>query len=56
MDAMDLERLENEARNLRRKYMHDWTVRAAVALDLAIRRIAARMLSTKPDGQAQCRS
>ena len=56
MDAMGLKRLENEARNLRREYMHDAMIRAAVALDLAIRRIAARMLSTKPDGQAQCRS
>jgi hypothetical protein len=56
MDAKDLERLENEARILRRKYMHDGMVRAAVALDLAIRRIAVRMLSTKADGRAQCRS
>jgi len=55
MGAKDLERLENEARNLRRQYMHDGMVRAAVTLDLAIRRIAARILSTKPDGQAQCR-
>jgi len=56
MDAKYLEQLENEARNLRRQYMHDGMVRAAVALDLAIRRIAVRMLSTKLDGQAPCRS
>jgi len=56
MDANYLERLENEARSLRREYMHDGLVRAAVALDLAIRRIAARMLSTRPNGHAQCRS
>jgi hypothetical protein len=56
MDANYLERLENEARSLRREYMHDGLVRAAVALDLAIRRIAARMLSTRPNGQAQCHS
>jgi|KBSMisStaDraftv2_1062788.scaffolds.fasta_scaffold372313_2 hypothetical protein len=56
MDANYLERLENEARSLRREYMHDGLVRAAVALDLAIRRVAARMLSTRPNGQAQCRS
>jgi len=56
MDANYLERLENEARSLRRECMHDGLVRAAVALDLAIRRVAARMLSTRPNGQAQCRS
>jgi len=56
MDAKYLDQLENEARNLRRQYMHDGMVRAAVALDLAIRRIAVRMLSTKLDGQAPCRS
>jgi len=56
MDAKYLDQLENEARNLRRQYMHDGMVRAAVALDLAIRRIAVRMLSTNLDGQAPCRS
>jgi len=56
MDARDLKLFEIEARRLRRQYAHDLVVRAAITLDLAIRRVAAWMFSTKSDGQSQCRS
>lgn len=37
--------MEQEARRLRARYVNDWTVRAAIAIDLAIRRVAGRLLS-----------
>ena len=55
MDARDLKLLEIEARRLRRQYAHDLVVRFAITLDLAIRRVAAWMLSTTDDRGARCR-
>ena len=43
---MNLERYEREARRLRAEYAKDLLVRAVVALDLAIRRVAHRLIST----------
>ena len=42
---MDLQRYESEARRLRADYAKDLTVRAVVALDLAIRRAAHGVLA-----------
>ncbi len=46
MDRLtEIRHYEREARRLRAEYAKDLTVRAVIALDLAIRRLAHRILS-----------
>jgi len=43
--ALNLQTLQREAQRLRAEYAQDLLVRAAIALDLAIRRAAHRLLA-----------
>ena len=44
---------EHEARRLRKEFLHDAVARAAIAIDLAVRRLAWRILKR---GGGPCRS
>ena len=45
-DRIESRLYEAQAQRLRAEYTRDWLVRAVVALDLAIRRAACRVLAT----------